>query len=128
MIDVPGRSASVTPVDIHVGKVMRIIRRAKRISQEDLAEALGISFQQVQKYELGRNRVSASKLFDAGQALGVAPAAFFEGLEGASDSQIPQALFDFLVEDGAAEIAESYLRLTPTKRRALVAVAIAMAD
>lgn len=128
MIEVPGRSASVTPVDIHVGKTMRIIRRAKRISQESLAEALGITFQQVQKYELGRNRISASKLFDAARALGVAPAAFFEGLEGVSDALLPPALIDFLAEEGASEIAESYLRLPASKRRALVAVAIAMAD
>ena len=60
---------SVTPVDQHVGKMIRAVRKSKGISQEALGDALGISFQQVQKYELGANRVSASKMFAAARSL-----------------------------------------------------------
>lgn len=121
------RAASVTFVDIHVGKTMRIIRKAKGVSQEELAEALGLSFQQIQKYEMGRNRVSASKLFAAGLALGVAPGAFFEGLEGASGTTMPHGYIDFLFEEGGAEIAESFQKLTPTQRKRVAAFVVGLA-
>ncbi|WP_156398384.1 helix-turn-helix domain-containing protein, partial [Caulobacter sp. Root1455] len=54
---------SPDPIDVHVGKMIRARRRAIGASQHDLAPAIGVTFQQVQKYELGSNRVSASKLF-----------------------------------------------------------------
>ena len=55
-------------VDLHVGMRIRLRRRALNVSQERLAEALGLTFQQVQKYERGSNRVSASKLYDIARA------------------------------------------------------------
>jgi len=71
-------------VDIHVGARLRIRRKLLRMSQEHLANALGITFQQIQKYERGANRISASKLFEAAETLSVPVAHFFEGLEGAT--------------------------------------------
>jgi transcriptional regulator with XRE-family HTH domain len=127
MSEITGRAAAVTLVDIHVGKTMRIIRKAKGVSQETLAAALGVTFQQIQKYELGRNRVSASKLFDAGLALGVAPGAFFEGLAGAANAMMPSAFIDFLAEDGATEVAEGFLKLNASQRRAVAALVTSMA-
>ena len=85
------RALSVTPVDIHVGKMLRSIRKAKGISQERLADALRVSFQQVQKYENGSNRISASKMFDAAVFLGVGPASFFDGLKGTPNTAPPLA-------------------------------------
>ncbi len=67
-------------VDEHVGARIRAIRRAAGLSQDALARQVGISFQQLQKYERGSNRVSASKLFDISTALGVDVAVLFEGL------------------------------------------------
>lgn len=67
------------PVDIHVGKRIRKLRELRGFSQEKLAEALGITFQQIQKYENGTNRAGASRLYQLGKALNVAPAVFFEG-------------------------------------------------
>ena len=73
-----GRGASA--VDVHVGLRIRMRRKALGHSQQSLAEALGLTFQQVQKYERGVNRVSASKLFDVARFLGVPVGFFFEGL------------------------------------------------
>jgi transcriptional regulator with XRE-family HTH domain len=69
------------PVDRHVGLHIRMRRKALGISQEKLAEALGLTFQQVQKYERGANRVSASKLWEIARALKTNVAYFYEGLE-----------------------------------------------
>ena len=67
-------------VDHHVGRQIRELRRRLHVSQEKLAETLGLTFQQVQKYEKGSNRVSASKLFEVSTALGVDVDYFFRGL------------------------------------------------
>lgn len=68
-------------VDRHVGEQIRARRAMLGLTQEDLARALGISYQQVQKYETGGNRVSAGRLFEIARRLGVDVSHFFEGLE-----------------------------------------------
>ena len=68
------------PVDVHVGRKLKQIRTLRRLSQTDVARKLNLSFQQIQKYEIGSNRVAASRLFELSQILGVAPSYFFEGL------------------------------------------------
>jgi transcriptional regulator with XRE-family HTH domain len=67
------------PVDIFVGKRVRYRRRQVDLSQSALATRLGVTFQQLQKYESAANRISASALYRLGHALGVAPGYFFEG-------------------------------------------------
>lgn len=69
------------PVDVHVGRKLKEIRALKRFSQTDVAQRLGLSFQQVQKYEIGSNRIAASRLFELAQIFEISPAYFFEGLE-----------------------------------------------
>ena len=76
-------------VDEHVGARIRLRRRLLGITQQDLAVALGLTFQQVQKYERGRNRVSASKLYETARALSVHVTYFFEGLE---EAETPKAV------------------------------------
>ncbi|MGO7335798.1 helix-turn-helix domain-containing protein [Rhizobium leguminosarum] len=66
------------PVDLHVGQRIYLARRAKRMSQLVLADRLGITFQQIQKYEKGKNRVSASVLYGIMHALDVPAAYFFD--------------------------------------------------
>ena len=73
------------PVDVYVGQKLREARRLRGLSQSCVAQSLNITFQQVQKYEQGKNRLSASKLFEASQFLEVTPGYFFEGLENISD-------------------------------------------
>lgn len=74
-------STNPDPVDIHVGGRIRLCRTLLSMSQEKLADALGITFQQVQKYENGSNRVGASRLFHAAKVLKVPVSFFYEGLE-----------------------------------------------
>ena len=69
-------------IDVHVGSRMRMRRQLINMSQERLGELLGITFQQVQKYEKGSNRISASRLFYTCKTLGVPIQFFFEGLPG----------------------------------------------
>jgi len=77
------------PVDIHVGRRVKEIRTVRGLTQSNVAEQLGISFQQLQKYETGANRVSASRMFELSKLLGVSPSFFFEGLEGESYESMP---------------------------------------
>lgn len=69
-------------IDVHVGSRMRMRRQLINMSQERLGELLGITFQQVQKYEKGSNRISASRLFYGAKTLGVPVQFFFDGLPG----------------------------------------------
>ncbi len=71
-------------VDVHVGHLIRQQRKKMGLTQQDLANALEISYQQVQKYEVGTNRVGAGRLFEMAQILKVDISFFFEGLEGTS--------------------------------------------
>jgi len=74
------------PVDAYVGNRVRLRRKFRNVSQGKLAEALDLTFQQVQKYERGTNRVSASTLYDVAKFLEVPVGYFFEGFEDASDA------------------------------------------
>lgn len=69
------------PIDVFVGNKIRLTRAARGISQQQLADKLGISFQQLQKYERGINRISASRLWEVSQALGVPISYFFDGAD-----------------------------------------------
>ena len=68
------------PVDVHVGRKLKQIRTLRRFSQTDVAQRLSLSFQQIQKYEIGSNRVAASRLFELAQIFDISPAYFFDGL------------------------------------------------
>lgn len=74
------REGRVSPVDAHVGSRIRLRRTLMRISQERLGEALGLTFQQVQKYERGVNRVGASRLFNLSRVLDVPISFFFDDM------------------------------------------------
>lgn len=88
------------PVDVHVGKKLRERRSVLGITQEKLGRELGLTFQQVQKYERGANRIGASRLFQLCRILDVGPNHFFEGLSLKKNAPIPgmsdaeQAEFD----------------------------------
>ncbi|ABS65220.1 transcriptional regulator, XRE family [Parvibaculum lavamentivorans DS-1] len=69
------------PIDVHVGGRVRMRRMLIGMSQEKLGESLGLTFQQVQKYEKGSNRIGASRLYQIGSVLGVPIEYFFEGVE-----------------------------------------------
>ncbi len=88
------------PVDIIVGRNVRAIRSKRRISQLELGDALGLTFQQIQKYEKGTNRVSASKLHQIAMFLGVDISSLFEGAEtpdGAARPGLSAEAYEFAV-------------------------------
>ena len=89
-------------IDAHVGERVRRRRRALGVSQEQLADKLGLTFQQVQKYERGTNRISASKLYQTAAALETSVSYFFEGLP------------DPMRAGAAAETAATSIELPPT--------------
>ena len=75
------KAGTPQPVDIHVGSRVRLRRIELGINQKKLAAELGLTFQQVQKYERATNRISASRLFHIGKVLGVKVASLYEGYE-----------------------------------------------
>ncbi|TSE04404.1 MULTISPECIES: helix-turn-helix domain-containing protein [Aquimarina] len=79
------------PVDIYVGKRLRIKRNSLEMSQDELAKAIGVTFQQIQKYEKGKNRISSSRLYELKKALNCSMEYFFDGFDDqTSDSQLLQ--------------------------------------
>lgn len=78
------------PVDVYVGRRLRLKRTILGMSQEAVGKQIGVTFQQIQKYERGINRMGASRLFDFAKALGVQISYFFEGYG------------DYAIEDGSA--------------------------
>jgi transcriptional regulator with XRE-family HTH domain len=102
------------PIDVHVGAGIRRRRRILGISQDQLARRIGLTFQQIQKYERGGNRVSASALWRLAQALEVPAAYFFEGL---GDAGVPT--HDAKLDDEFARVAKLY-RDVPTSVRGAI--------
>ena len=106
---------SPNPVDRHVGLRIRLRRKELGISQEKLAEAIGLTFQQVQKYERAANRVSASKLWEMSRALSTNIGYFYEGL---GDFQAPvgsdpprDAVQEFLLTPEGIELASAFPKI-----------------
>src|SRR5579872_455724 len=73
-------ASDIDPIDHHIGQQIKILRITQRMSQEQLGKAVGVTFQQIQKYENGVNRVSAAMLYRFSQILGVQTGTIFEGL------------------------------------------------
>ena len=103
------------PVDRHVGLRIRLRRKELGVSQERLAEAIGLTFQQIQKYERAANRVSASKLWEMARALNAPIGYFYEGL---ADAPAPVGadkprddVQEFLLTPEGIELASSFPRI-----------------
>ena len=116
------------PVDVHVGKRIRHRRWTLGTTQQQLAERVGIKFQQVQKYETGMNRVSASRLWDIASALSVPVAFFFEGLDGTDVEGGLQRPADILSDREALELLRSYYAIPEAQRRRLFDLARVLSD
>ncbi|ASM71460.1 MULTISPECIES: helix-turn-helix domain-containing protein [Roseobacteraceae] len=117
-------------VDEHVGKRIRQRRWLVGMTQQKLAEMVGIKFQQIQKYETGANRVSASRLWDIGEAMGVNVSFFFEGLDGDVGSK-PSGRFvpgDLLEDKEAMDLVRSYYAIPKNQRRRLFELARVLSD
>ncbi len=117
------------PVDIHVGKRIRQRRWMVGITQAQLAAAVGIKFQQIQKYETGANRVSASRLWEIAQALKMPVADFFDEMDGSAEeggrSDLRQPLKD---DRQAQELVRCYQALPENQRLRLLDLARVLSD
>jgi transcriptional regulator with XRE-family HTH domain len=115
------------PVDRHVGQAIRARRKALGLGQVELGIQLGISFQQVQKYEQGINRVSASTLHGLAIALEASVASFFAGLETPNGDGDParDLVAEMLAAPGGGDMAAAWLAIAPGPRAKLTAVALA---
>ncbi len=119
-------------VDVHVGKRIRQRRWLVGMTQQKLAEAVGIKFQQIQKYETGANRVSASRLWDIADVLDVDISFFFEGLreeqEKSADDAKASVPADMLSDKEAMDLVRSYYAIPENQRRRLFELARVLSD
>jgi transcriptional regulator with XRE-family HTH domain len=119
------RSRGATPVDAHIGLKIRARRNLLGLSQTELADAAGITFQQIQKYEKGVNRVGAGRLQQFSDALGVPPSYFFEGAPtvgkktpAPKEGGLPEAsIVSFLGTREGAALVRSFLAIKETPIR-----------
>lgn len=132
------------PVDVHVGKRLRLRRNIAGLSQEAVAKAVGITFQQIQKYERGVNRMSASRLFEFAQVLSVPITYFFEGLDPSGDysegtvsanqgyamteSGAPVFEHEEISKRETLEMMRNYYRIAPPMRKRIADLIRAIAD
>jgi len=117
------------PVDVHVGKRIRHRRWMVGTTQQQLAESVGIKFQQIQKYETGMNRVSASRLWDIASVLDVPVSFFFEGLDDGNNTDVAgQTPADILTDKEALELLRSYYAIPENQRRRLFDLARVLSE
>lgn len=131
-VAVAGRAAATgkkapAPVDKHVGGRVRMRRMVLGMSQEGLAQGLGVSFQQVQKYEKGTNRMGASRLQQVAERLAVPVSFFFEGMPGGDlrnarqgDLGAMDPMFDMSQRHDGVALAKAFNAITDSESRTLV--------
>jgi transcriptional regulator with XRE-family HTH domain len=127
------------PIDVHVGSRVRFRRMLLGMSQEKLGERLGLTFQQIQKYEKGINRIGASRLFDLAQVLGVPVQFFYEEVpaaeppplvsEGFAEKPAEGSIVEFLRSRDGLELNKAFVRISDAKaRRAIVDLVRSLAN
>ena len=126
------------PIDVHVGSRVRLQRTLVKMSQEKLGEALGVTFQQVQKYEKGTNRIGASRMQQIAETLGVSISFFFEGAPGSEDStggvgmreaDTANYVTDFLSTSEGIELNSAFVRIpNAAVRRKIIDLVRILAD
>ncbi|MDY8107844.1 helix-turn-helix transcriptional regulator [Fulvimarina sp. 2208YS6-2-32] len=132
----PVTKKTPNPIDIHVGSRVRLRRTMMGQSQEKLGEALGITFQQVQKYEKGTNRIGASRLQRISEVLNVPVSFFFEdapstggAIEGMREPDGGDYVVDFLSTSEGLQLNKAFVRISdPKVRRRVVELVRSLAD
>jgi transcriptional regulator with XRE-family HTH domain len=135
-VDRVEREHRPSPIDVHVGGRVRLRRTLLGMSQEKLGEALGLTFQQVQKYEKGTNRVGASRLQQISEVLQVPVSFLFDGgpsgivlSEGSAESASPAYIADFLATSEGLALTRAFTRIPDSKlRRSIVDLVEQIAD
>lgn len=134
----PRGSRRANPMDVHVGSRVRLRRMLLGMSQEKLGEHLGLTFQQVQKYEKGVNRIGASRLFDLARVLGVPIQFFYDeapngvrpsaAMAGFADQPSETYVVEFLGSREGLELNKAFSRISdPRVRRSIVEMVRALA-
>ena len=125
----PARKRSPNAIDIHVGSRIRLRRTLLGMSQGKLGDAIGLTFQQVQKYERGANRISSSRLFDLARVLDVPLAYFFDEMSASTSARSPGRLrgmanqrpppfkLDPMAKRETLELVRAYYRITDPRVR-----------
>ena len=123
------------PVDRHVGSRVRLRRKILNMSQESLGKALGVTFQQVQKYERGVNRIGASRLHAMSLVLDVPISYFFEGMDepgtmtGVAEGEQSPMMYDFIQSTDGVALASAFSRIKdPKVRRRVIELIRAFSD
>ena len=132
------KTKTPNPIDVHVGSRVRMRRTMAKMSQEKLGEALGVTFQQVQKYEKGTNRIGASRMQQISETLNVPISFFFEDAPGSENSEFDDGLgepnsasyvMDFLSTSEGIELNSAFVRITnPTIRRKIIEMVRTLAN
>jgi len=127
---------SPNSTDVHIGKRIRMLRLARNLSQTDLAKRLGITFQQIQKYEKGTNRIGASRLQHIARVLSVPVSFFFEDAPGApvdqsagmAEPKSTHYVVDFLSSAEGLQLNKAFIRIKePKLRRRIIDLVRALA-
>ena len=121
-------SKKTTPADQYAGLAVRRLRNELGLSQTDLAKAIGVTFQQVQKYEKGTNRVGAGRLSAISQALQVPVPHFFEAMNGSDTPKVRSRTLELLKLPGASALLRHYSKIeNPGHRRTILELARSLA-
>jgi transcriptional regulator with XRE-family HTH domain len=114
------------PNDVLVGNNLRVYRLAAKMSQTDLGTQIGVTFQQIQKYEKGTNRVGAGRLLAIAGVLDVPVKSFFDGVKGAGKGRAP---IEFLSKRDAFKLAEAFEKITEQRvRNSVVALVVGLSN
>ena len=127
------------PVDVHVGSRVRLQRMLLSMSQEKLGEKLGLTFQQVQKYEKGTNRIGASRLYELSRVLGVPVQFFYDEIPGIADAngkgggfaepETESYIVSFLSSREGLELNKAFVRISDAKvRRSIIDLVRSLAN
>ncbi|MEK7511161.1 MAG: helix-turn-helix transcriptional regulator [Patescibacteria group bacterium] len=116
-------------IDVHLGRRLRRRRKFLDLTQQELADACGVRFQQIQKYECGANRMSAARLWGFAGVLGVSPQYFYEGLASSRSTSEERSLTkECLMSSETQELVTAFSGIDELLRRRLVELAKAMAS
>lgn len=123
-----GETREPNPVDIHVGRRLCLRRKLLKMSQSDLGKKLGVSYQQIQKYEAGSNRMSASSIAAVANVLDVKPGWFFDGLDivvaPEDEPDEPDEVMSFISSAPGVDLNRSFIRISslPLRRRLIALI------
>ena len=112
-----------TDIDLHLGRRLRRRRRLMGLTQQQLADSVGIRFQQIQKYECGANRISASRLWQLAEALQSPVSYFYDGISDAPDSPEDKGGGEVLARKETLDLIRAYYQLGERPRRRLLDLA-----